>query len=177
MDPSEFTSGDRHGTELLLWKKHKKCHLILQLAAAIPQHLKQMILVLSLVEITELFFLTVCENGSFCIGNAGSTLARAAVAHVALILRAVQCYSFWGQCQCPALNAVVLSNENLSSAKKYFPFYFCNKAIFPVCYHLIRRRLVTSTNHFVPSVMKIIAGNGLILLPVAEFDFFGCCMV
>lgn len=82
MDPSEFASSDRHGTELPLWKKHKKCHFILQLAEGIPQHLKKMILVLSLIEITELFFLTVCENSHFCIGNAGSTLAGAAVAHV-----------------------------------------------------------------------------------------------
>lgn len=94
----------------------------------------------------------------------------------ALILRAVQCCCFWGHSQCPSMNAVVLSND-LSSTKKYFPFYFCSKAGFPVCYYLIWRRWVTSTNHFVTSVKKIIAGNGLILLPVAEFDFFGCCTV
>lgn len=95
----------------------------------------------------------------------------------ALTVRAVRCYCFWGHGRCPPMNAVVLSNENLSSAKKYFPFCFCNKAVFPLCYHLIWRRLVTSTNHFVPSVKKIIAGSGLILFPVTECDFVGCCMV
>jgi len=48
VDPSDFASSDGHGTELLLWKKHKKCHFILQLPAGIPQCLKKMILVLYL---------------------------------------------------------------------------------------------------------------------------------
>lgn len=133
---------------------------------------------LSLIEITDFFFSCLWEQPLYW--ECWRRSYQSCCGTRALTVRAVRCYCFWGHGWCPPMNAVVLSNENLSSAKKYFPFCFCNKAVFPLCYHLIWRRLVTSTNHFVPSVKKIIAGNGLIfslLLSVTLLDAAWCKMV
>lgn len=78
LGPAEFAGSDGDGAELLFWLKCKKRHFILRLAARVPQHLKKMILVLSLVEIcghkiTTLFLLIVCEKKHFCIWSSSGT--------------------------------------------------------------------------------------------------------